>query len=448
MSNNSAADNPGQGRNPSDFIVVDFSGLPSSPPLKPKSSTPSETTAEYLPKYGMSFPDEALSGLAGNIVKKLLPETESHAAALLAHILARFGNIVGRTAYHQVEDSKHYGNLFFVIVGATSKARKGTANNRIDAIFKGIDMNWERRELGGFGSGEGVINAVRDDQEVGFKGKTKIIPGVEDKRLLIREGEFSKILAVGKREGNLLSQVLRDAWDGKTLRNNVKNNPQTASDPHISAVCDITQGELSLRLDQADQYNGFANRFLWLFVERLREKPFGGVDQDWTRERQKLRKALLAARQRERIFMSEAARTMWRREYPTLSKDLGGIVGGITGRAEAQVLRLALVYALLDQSDHIQSVHLKSALWLWDYAVRSVEHIFAKHGVMTEEQKKMVELARGVAQSKTDFYRLFQKHRKATDIEDDIRALVEKKLMKFLGWTERGGRNVRVWRSI
>jgi hypothetical protein len=433
MSNNSAAENPGQGDN-SDIIRVDFSGLPSWPPLKPKSSTPSETTLEYVPKYGMKFPDEALSGLAGNIVKKLLPETESHAAALLAHILARFGNIVGRTAYHQVEDSKHYANLFFVIVGATSKARKGTANNRIDAIFKGIDMNWERRELGGFGSGEGVINAVRDEQEVGFKGKTKILAGVEDKRLLIREGEFSKILAVGKREGNLLSQVLRDAWDGKTLRNNVKNNPQTATDPHISAVCDITQGELSLRLDQADQYNGFANRFLWLFVERLREKPFGGSDLDWTRERQKLRKAVLSARQRERIF--------------TLSKDLGGIVGGITGRAEAQVLRLALVYALLDQSDHIQSVHLKSALWLWEYAVRSVEHLFAKHGVMTEEQKKMVELARGVAQSKTDFYRLFQKHRKATDIEDDIQALVAKKLMKFLGYETRGGRNVRVWRSI
>ncbi len=69
----------------------------------------------------------ALYGLAGEIVKKLKPETEAHPAALLAEILMSFGNIIGRTAYFQVEDTRHYGNIFAVKVGDTAKSRKGTA---------------------------------------------------------------------------------------------------------------------------------------------------------------------------------------------------------------------------------------------------------------------------------------------------------------------------------
>ena len=222
-----------------------------------------------------------------------MPGTETHPAAILFHILARFGNIVGRTAFTQMEATRQYPNIFVVLAGATSKARKGTANDRVEDIFAGIDPVWENtKQVGGFGSGEGVINSIRDDQEFTVKGKTHIVDGVEDKRLFIREGEFSRILAVGKREGNLLSQVLRDAWDSKTLRNNVKNSPQTATDPHISAICDITQHEINLRLEDADRYNGFANRFLWVFVERTKLKPFGGEDLDWSRERKALRTAV------------------------------------------------------------------------------------------------------------------------------------------------------------
>jgi hypothetical protein len=262
------------------------------------------------------------------------------------------------------------------------------------------------------------------------KGKTHLVPGVEDKRLFIREGEFSRILAVGKREGNLLSQILRDAWDSKTLRNSVKNNPQTATDPHVSAVCDITQHEINLRLEDADTYNGFANRFLWIFVERTKLKPFGGKEIDWSRERKRLRDAVRFARQQERMFMAEDARVMWRRNYAQLSASLEGIVGGITSRAETQVLRLSLIYALLDCSDHIRSTHLQAALAVWDYALRSVHHIFAKNGVISPVQQRILDQANNGPTSLAEFREVvFKRNRPVELITADLKALESKKLL-------------------
>ena len=390
-----------------------------------------ETPVKFLPTYHMDFPFEALHGLAGKIVNKLMPETESHPAAILLHTLTRFGNLIGRNAYHQVEATRHYCNLFIVLVGRTSKARKGTANDRVEEIFTHIDSTWESAcQSGGFGSGEGVINAIRDEQEITVRGKVQVIPGIKDKRLFIREGEFSRILAVGKREGNLLSQVLRDSWDSKTLRNSVKNSPQIASEPHVSCVCDITQDELKLTLAAADRSNGFANRFLWAFVERTKLKPFGGAALEWSMEQRQLREALRFAQKQQRVFMDEAARTMWRRKYPQLSQEHDGIVGAVSSRAETQVLRLALIYAMLDQDEHIRSEHLQAALALWDYCLRSIEQVFGDHGVVTREQQQILDEAKLGPTTLTEFReKVFKRNRAVDLIRADLDALVEKKLL-------------------
>jgi hypothetical protein len=198
--------------------------------------------------------DRALFGLAGGIVKKMMPETESHPAALLVEILAQFGNVIGRTAFYKVEETEHRGNLFAVKVGATSKSRKGTATARVNCIFKNIDPLWLDRHFSGPGSGEGVIWNVRDASGTD--------PGVADKRMFIRADEFASTLAVMKREGNTLSPVIRSSWDGVTLQITTKNNPAKATGHHISIVGDITQEELRSSLQQAEKFNGFANRFM------------------------------------------------------------------------------------------------------------------------------------------------------------------------------------------
>ena len=45
-------------------------------------------------------------------------------------------------------------------------------------------------------------------------------------------------------------------------------------------------------------------------------------------------------------------------------------------RAEAHVVRLALIYALLDRAEAIDRAHIDAALALWAYAARSARWIF------------------------------------------------------------------------
>jgi hypothetical protein len=78
------------------------------------------------------------------------------------------------------------------------------------------------------------------------------------------------------REGNTLSPIIRQAWDGDRLRTLTKNNPTRATGAHVSIIGHITKSELLRHLNETEAANGFANRFLWLMVRRSKELPFGG----------------------------------------------------------------------------------------------------------------------------------------------------------------------------
>jgi hypothetical protein len=55
---------------------------------------------------------------------------------------------------------------------------------------------------------------------------------------------------------------------------------------------------------------------------------------------------------------------------------LQAVLLGAVKRAEAQVMRLGLVYAVLDRSPWIRYEHLRAALAIWDYVRASAKHVF------------------------------------------------------------------------
>jgi hypothetical protein len=365
--------------------------------------------------------EDALHGIAGDIIKKLTPHTEAHPAGILVEMLMRFGNIIGRTAYYLVESTQHYGNLFAVKVGATSRARKGTASGRVDAIFKGVDPAWTgNRIITGLSSGEGLIHAVRDEA-IDDEGTTAE-PGIMDRRLFVREGEFASTLAVLKRPGNTLSPVIRSAFDGALLQVAAKNAGEKASNAHISIMADITAAELHITLSMADQLNGFANRFLWVHTERSAILPHGGEEIDWTPEVERLKAAVEFAKRQRRVYMTPTARQVWGRVYEAMAVEQPGIFGAVTARGEAYVIRLALLYALLDQSDHIGSEHLRAALALWQYCEDSARFIF--QAVNANQQKILDYLSE--PRMKTHIIEgCFSGNRRAAEINEDLDYLIE-----------------------
>ncbi len=210
---------------------------------------------------------------------------------------------------------------------------------------------------------------------------------MSDKRLLVVSTEFASVLKNMMRIGNTLSPVLRDAFDvGRSgvLQTMTRHNKLYATGPHISQIAHITADELRRYLDATETANGFANRYLCVCVRRGRLLPMGGENIDWSRVTdsegtpftKRLAKIIGTALGMDRLEMDDEARDLWCKVYPDLSGGRPGLLGAILARAEALVVRLALIYALLDQSPAIGKPHLMAALECWRYAEQSARYVW------------------------------------------------------------------------
>lgn len=431
------------------MMGVDFSGsfeeLPDTPgPIKGNGCDRDAAWPLLAPA--------AFHGLAGEVVARILPDTESDPAGLLLQYLVSFGNAVGRQPYYLVEQDRHFANLFTVLVGQTSKSRKGTSAGRIRAIFNIADPDWAReRILGGMSSGEGVISAVRDPVYAIRKGVEELVDaGVSDKRLLLDEREFFQALAVLKREGSILSRVIRDAWDCcERLATITKHSPTRATRPFISIVGHITGDELRQALDHTSMANGYANRFLFACVRRSKLLPHGGAlnEEIGGKLGAQTLEALIAARAVERLTMTDAANQRWRDIYPTLSEGLPGLLGAITDRAEAQTIRLALVYALLDQARQIDMVHIDAALALWNFCVASARHIFGDlvGNPVADTILRALRAAGADGLSRTDLINLFGRNLSANQVDAALVALLSAGKVRRGNMKKTGGRPRQMW---
>jgi hypothetical protein len=372
--------------------------------------------------------EEAFHGLTGDIVHTIEPKTEADPAALLLQFLVAFGNSLGPHPYFDIEGAWQKTNLFCLVVGRSAKARKGTAWAHVKRILEDVDRSWTKNCLASnLSSGEGVIWAVRDPNpkkhsgaEHGRRGMEKTIV---DKRLMVIQSEFASALRIQRREGNILSAILRQAWDSGKLRILTKNSPAETTGAHISVIGHITLDELRRELSETDEANGYANRFLFVCAERTKLLPLGGrVNKKVLRRLvRRLIKVKFHSRKVERLDFSSKARKLWCERYPRLTAEVPGMLGAITARAEAQVLRLAIIYALLDRSEIIKTQHLRAALAVWRYCSHSAHYIFGGAlGDRVSDKLLKALRAKREGMSRTEVRNLFKRN---LDAEKIARAL-------------------------
>lgn len=404
---------------------------------------------------------EAYIGLAGEIVNCISPHTESDPAALLVQQIVAYGSAVGRRPHWLAEADRHGCNLMAVVVGESSKGRKGTSWGHIVRLFKYADPVWESScKKSGLSSGEGLTYHVRDKVEklvnVAQKGsppryESQVVDeGIEDKRLCDVENEFASVLQNFEREGNKLSAVIRDAWDGRQLSSLTKNSPLKATDPHISIIGHITKTELTRYLSATEQANGLGNRFIWICARRANCLPEGGrVDPAVLASLgDRLKASLERGREIDEVGFDEQAREMWHAIYPNLSRGYPGLLGAMLARSEAQVRRLACIYALMDNSSLVKKPHLKAALCLWDYAEESCRHIFGDGTGDPVADAIMSELReRDGGMSKSEIFQIFNRNRSKEEIDRALESLREIGSATCLVETSSLGRTVERWFS-
>jgi hypothetical protein len=310
----------------------------------------------------------ALHGLAGEVVATLDPHTEADPAAVLLTFLALFGNACGDGPHAAVGGLQHPARLFACVVGETARSRKGQSLADTARIFQLADAAWwEHARESGLSSGEGVVARLADAAD----------GAATDKRVVFVEPEFARTLAVAGRDKSTLSAILRDAWDSGRLRVLTRGEPLKATGAHISILAHITLEELRQRLTTLDVASGFANRILFAAARRSKKLATGGrlTDDALRPLARRVQHALSTARARRLVQRTPAAEVRWADIYDHLPEP-AGLFGALTARAEAHMLRLSLVYALLDGAESIDVPHLDAAVALWHYGEASAAHIF------------------------------------------------------------------------
>lgn len=354
----------------------------------------------------------ALDGLAGDVVRTLEPHTEADPAAILVNFLALFGAMVGPMAEARAGSAQHPPAIYAAFVGRTSRSRKGTSERETSALMECVEEAWERRHrVGGFGSGEAFIEHAAEN------------PG---DAIYMVEHEFARVLAVASREGSSASSVLRAAWDFVRLEHRIRKQTYEAPAAPVVLIAHITADELRDRrhgLRLVEVMNGFGNRVLWVFCDRRRIIP--NLEPLPAHLRNilvaRIRSALQRARTAGVVRRSPEADALWADLYGRMADDdPGSIVGALTARAEAQVLRLSLIYALIDGSSVIERSHLESAWEVWRYSRWSAQHIWVGRGTGDPDVDRVLAiLEAGEELTSTALDRMFYGH-------GDIPAIREK----------------------
>ncbi|MGL4464031.1 MAG: DUF3987 domain-containing protein [Planctomycetia bacterium] len=406
--------------------------------------------------------DAAFHGLAGEIVRSLDPYTEADPAAVLVHLLAGFGSLVGPGPYFPVGPERHPARLFAVVVGATGVGRKGTAWSTARLVLHEADPDWStRRCKSGLSTGEGVVHDLRDPRverkPAGKGGRavdgegTVVDPGEADKRLFLVEPEFGRVLGAMRRDGNTLSPVLRQAWDSGRLNVLTKNAPCTATGVHLAVVGHVTVEEFRELSSAVDRHNGFLNRFLWCHARRSKTLPLAppvpdALVADFGR---RLASAAATARKFGPVRFDPEAERIWVDGlYARLTRDRRGQAAPLFARSAPYVLRLSLIYALLDGSTVVRDEHLMAAVMVWEYSERSAAIVFA--GPTADPTAKRILDAlrdRPAGLSRTEISKLFQGNKPKAALDAALEILDD------YGLAERAdvptdGRSKEVWTAV
>lgn len=347
----------------------------------------------------------AYQGIFGGIVETFGPHTEADPAALLLTSLAAFGNAAGPRPHMRAGADDHSARLFVLLTGDTSRARKGSAVSVVRRLMKHADPEWSANlQVLGIGSGEALVEELAASEATGS----------HDPRRFIDEPEFARFLKAAHRDNSTLSPMIRSAWDGVDLGRRTRGTRTKVSNHHVSMVGQITADELARTLTSEESANGFANRLLIAVVRRSKKLPSGGslTDGQFEAMGRLVRAHLDEASAIDAMRWTPDAEADWTAWYNSQPDGRPGLFGALTARAEPQVLRLCVTYAIAAGSQEITSAHFGAAVAVWDYCEQSVRYLYGDR-TGNRDADRLLDALRDAGEQGLDFTqqtRLFANH--------------------------------------
>jgi len=368
--------------------------------------------------------------------------TEADPAAVLGSLLVMCSTYIGPATATTVSGREFPSRLFAVIVGETSLRRKGTAVGDATGVMDTVVGDFSARFMeGGLGSGEALV---------------EMLASREERRVLLTEEEFAAVLTVASREGSTLSAQVRKAWDGTTLRNRTKSDVLEAAGSHLCVLGQVTPTELVAQLASVEVANGFANRFL--FIASHSPRTIVWEDEELTGpdflralvepHARLLRSRLEAGAGRGLVRMDKAALDHLFELRTAPRSASSRTVEHLSARREPMVLRLALLYAVLDGAEQVGVEHLIAAEAVVAYSSATAEHLFGGRtgNAIADQVLRYVVEAGPEGITLTELQRLFQNHLKAAARDEALEVLTRLELVT-VEELKTGGRPVKVLRA-
>jgi hypothetical protein len=147
------------------------------------------------------------------------------------------------------------------------------------------------------------------------------------------------------------------------------------------------------------------------------------------------------------LTRNDEARALWHEVYEPLSEGRPGMLGAVTARAEAIVMRVATVYAVLDGRTQIGVEHLRAALAVWRYCEQSARYVFGDAvGDPVADELLAALRSRPEGMTRTEIRDLFGRHRSGSRIDAALAILAEAG-MAAMGVEQTSGRPAERWRA-
>ena len=361
----------------------------------------------------------------------------SHETSASLAFSVHYGHRAGRDKLRYYRSNTPAPAYYPSLLGPTAYGRKGTAMDHVKRVMRIVDEEFvEKHFASGIISGEGLYER--------FSGKSEHSLG-DDKRLVLTEPEFAKVLANCDREGNSLSANVREIYHSGSFEIMRSKNALKVRDAHAALIGHCTTAEYVDLLKSVSMANGFANRFLLAHVERENILPFGGTglsDADYVSISEKVKDAIKSARPKSAISwkdhrpipLSDDARALYAQFYYLRAQEAlnSGLIGAMLARLETNVLRVALIFALLQCATEIGVEHLRAAIAAGAYARSSTLHAFGPT-LGSKAGQEILDALRDRDDkwmSRTEIRRqVFQDHRPAKTIKEALDLLIMQRLV-------------------
>ena len=326
---------------------------------------------------------DPVSSLTGNCYrggfesyrKALLNSTEACDQYHLACFAVVAGLVVGRRAYLP-HGGWLFPNLYVVLVGPTGISRKSTAIRFARQMLEGFEV-----EPITTASWEGLIDHLD-----------------ENRIALMLPGEFKSLILKARQKSTAnLIPGLTELYDcPPTLRHRTRGSNAEVERPFLSILTASTRAWLQESSDESDAAGGFLNR--WIYVDGVPKPPMPlpvePEETHWNEARQALEEMdrWLKGFPLEaglRLELTTEAQDRWVEFYTELRDDQprSELLAQLGQRLQESALKMAMLYALLEQSEVIKRDHLDAGISFARWQRKAQARAFEGFG--NSKQKKL-----------------------------------------------------------